>query len=312
MPTPEPARTPEPTPEASFASPQRVAALDAQMAYREAGRRREGAPTFVFLHGNPTSSYLWRDVVPHVAGLARCLAPDLVGMGDSSKPEIAYRFDDHARYLDAWFDALGLGDVVLVGHDWGGALAMNWATRHPGRVRGLALLETILRPMHWSEWPPQGAEFFRALRTPGAGEAMVLEENQFLARSLAAGVKRGLTDEARAVYYAPYPDPRSRTPLLQWPRELPIDGEPADVVRVVERYDAWLASSNETPKLLLAFDAGTPLGSPAAVEWARTHVASLEIVSLGPAGHHAPEDAPGPIGAALATWARQRGLMGAD
>jgi haloalkane dehalogenase len=279
------------------------------MTFREAGT----GPTVVFLHGNPTSSRVWRDVMPHVAKHARCLAPDLIGMGDSGKPDIPYRFADHARYLDAWFDALALGDVVLVGYDWGGALAMDWAARHPQRARGLVLFETFLRPMEWKEWTAQGAELFRALRTPGLGEKMVLEENQFLARSLANGSRRRLDDDERAAYYAPYPDAASRRPLLQWPREIPIEGEPPDVTAVVARYGAWLASSSSVPKLLLTFQAPaelnpSPTGSPAVVAWARANIAQLEVAELGPAGHHAAEDVPHEIGQAVAGWLERHAL----
>jgi haloalkane dehalogenase len=253
---------------------------------------------------------VWRDVIPHVADRHRGLAPDLIGMGDSGKPDIAYRFADHARYLDAWFDALALREVVLVGYDWGGSLAMDWAARHPERVRGLVLFETFLRPMQWKEWSPRGAELFRALRTPGVGEKRVLEANEFLARSLSNGIRRRIGDDEASAYYAPYPDPASRRPLLQWPREIPIDGEPADVNAVVLRYDAWLASSHAVPKLLLAFDSPpelqpSPTGSAAMIQWARDHVAALDVLSLGPAGHHAPEDIPHEIGGAIAAWVGQ-------
>jgi haloalkane dehalogenase len=279
------------------------------MTFRELGT---GSPV-VFLHGNPTSSRVWRQVLPHVAERARCLAPDLIGMGDSGKPDVAYRFRDHARYLEAWFDALQLRDAVLVGYDWGGALALDWAARHPERVRGLVLFETFLRPMKWSEWSPQGAELFRALRTPGVGEKMVLEANQFLARSLSNGIRRRIADEETAAYYAPYPDPASRRPLLQWPREIPIEGEPPDVHAIVTRYDAWLASSPAVPKLLLAFQSPSglspsPTGSPAMIQWAREHVAALQVIELGPAGHHAPEDAPDEIGKTIAAWLGQHAL----
>jgi haloalkane dehalogenase len=269
--------------------------LDSTMFHREAGA---GPVTVVFLHGNPTSSHLWRNVIPHVAPRARCLAPDLIGMGKSGKPDIAYRFVDHARYLDAWFDALDLRDVVLVGHDWGGALAMDWAARHPDRVRGLVVLETFLRPMHWDDWLPQGRELFRALRTPGAGEQIVLEQNQFLAKSLEHGIKRGVTPEDSAAYNAPFPTPASRKPVLQWPREIPVEGEPADVTAIVERYGAWLASS-KTPKLLLTFEGASPLVSEKTIAWARATATALEIRELGPAGHHAPEDRPDEIGRAI-------------
>lgn len=278
---------------------QRVDVLDSFISYREAGT---GRPV-VFLHGNPTSSYVWRHVLPHFSGQARCLAPDLIGMGRSGKPGIAYRLADHARYLDAWFAALDLNDVVLVGYDWGGVLAIDWAARHADRVRGIAVFETFLRSMRWSEYPPQGAELFRALRTPGVGEKLVLEQNEFLARSLANGVKRGLSEQDRAEYYAPYPDAASRRPMLQWPRELPIDGEPADVKAVITRNAEWLASTPAVPKLLLTFEGSTMMSNaPAVVEWAKRTMPNLDVVTLGPAGHHAPEDAPDAIAHAIGAW----------
>ena len=200
---------------------------DSAMAYREIGT---GIP-LVFLHGNPTSSYLWRKVLPRLAHAGRCLAPDLIGMGDSGKPAIQYRFADHARYLEAWFDALGLEDVVLIGHDWGGALAMDWATRHRSRVRGVALVETILRPMSWQDFPEGARPFFEAIRTPGTGERMVLEENLFLERALSG--MSGLTVEDRDAYRAPYPTRESRLPLLQWPRSMPLEGEPYSYRRLL-------------------------------------------------------------------------------
>jgi haloalkane dehalogenase len=300
-----------PAPSSPTNALQRTQVLDSFMTFRELG----SGPSVAFLHGNPTYSRVWRDVMPHVAGRARCLAPDLIGMGDSGKPDIAYRFADHARYLDAWFDALALRDLVLVGYDWGGALAMDWAARHPDRVRGLVLFETFLRPMEWKEWTPQGAELFRALRTPGVGEKMVLEENQFLARSLANGSRRRLDDAERAAYYAPYPDAASRRPLLQWPREIPIEGEPADVSAVVTRYDTWLASSPSVPKLLLTFQSPpglqpSPTGSPAMIDWARANISNLEIAELSPAGHHAAEDVPHEIGRAVADWLERHALSG--
>jgi haloalkane dehalogenase len=273
-----------------------LAVLDSFISYRETG---EGSP-IVFLHGNPTSSHVWRNVVPHVTH-GRRLAPDLVGMGRSGKPESAYRFQDHARYLDAWFAALDLRDVVLVGYDWGAVLALDWAARHEDRVRGVVVFETFLRPMQWSDWPPQGADLFKAFRTPGVGEKLVLEENTFLARSLAHGVKSGLDDADRAVYYAPYPDPSSRRPLLQWPREIPIDGEPADVAAVITRNGEWLART-PLPKLLLTFDGTGLSNAPEVVAWARTSFPALEVEHLGVAGHHAPEDAPGAIAEALTRW----------
>jgi haloalkane dehalogenase len=287
----------------------RVPVLDSFMVFRDVGA---GADV-VFLHGNPTSSRVWRDVLPHVAERRRGLAPDLIGMGESGKPDIPYRFADHARYLDAWFEALALGEVVLVGYDWGGSLAMDWAARHPDRVRGLVVFETFLRPLDWNEWSPRGEELFRALRTPGVGEKMVLEQNEFLARSLSNGIQRRIGDDERAAYNSPYADPASRRPLLQWTREIPVAGEPPDVTAVVSRYDIWLASTPAVPKLLLSFDPPSerqpsPTGSPAMVEWARANVTALEVVALGSAGHHAPEDLPHEIGTAIVAWLDRHAL----
>jgi haloalkane dehalogenase len=255
----------------------------------------------VFLHGNPTSSHLWRNVLPHVAGRARVLAPDLIGMGSSGKPDIAYRFADHARYLDAWFDALGLDQVVLVGHDWGGSLGLDWAARHPGRVRGVAVVETFLRPMTWAEYPSAAKEFFRVLRTPGKGEQMALEQNWFIETALRA-TSPGISDEDLAAYRAPYPDVASRRPLLAWPREIPLDGTPADVRDRFLAYDRWLAGTPDVPKLLLTAEPGN-LIPPAVADWAVAGgMAAVEAQGIGRAGHHAPEDQPDAIGRAIAHW----------
>ncbi|MFC9435507.1 haloalkane dehalogenase [Nocardia sp. NPDC057030] len=283
-----------------------VDVLDSFIYYREAGT---GAVPVVFLHGNPTSSYLWRNVIPHVTGQTRALAPDLIGMGESGKPDGDYRFVDHARYLDAWFDALELDRVVIVGHDWGGALGLDWAARHPGRVRGIALIETFLRPLRWTELPPLGAELFRKFRS-AEGERMVLEENMFIEFNLPKGVAK-LSPADHDVYRAPYPTPESRKPMLVWPREFPLDGEPADVVAIVDNYGQWAARSPEVPKLVMGLENGVGLGSPEAIDWAATTFASAEVVSIGPAGHHAPEDRPDEIGAAVADWARRHALVDA-
>jgi len=190
----------------------RVAVRDTEMAYDDTGA---GDPV-VFLHGNPTSSYLWRNVIPHVEGLGRCLAPDLVGMGDSGKaPTGSYRFVDHARYLDAWFDALGLTkNVTLVGHDWGSALGFSWAYRYPDRVKGIVYLDAIVKPLTWEEWPEPARALFKALRSP-AGEEIILQKNVFVERILPASVLRRLTAEELAVYRRPYLEPgESRRPTL--------------------------------------------------------------------------------------------------
>ncbi|MFX0574320.1 haloalkane dehalogenase [Nocardia nepalensis] len=280
-----------------------VDVLDSFINYTDTGA---GSVPVVFLHGNPTSSYLWRNVIPHVAGQTRVLAPDLIGMGESGKPESAYRLEDHARYLDAWFDALGLDQVVIVGHDWGGALGMHWAARHPDRIRGIALIETFLRPLRWDDLPPLGAELFRKFRT-AEGERMVLEENMFIEFNLPRGI-RNLSPEVHDVYRAPFPTPESRKPMLAWPREFPVEGEPADVVALVENYGKWAASTPDVPKLIMAVDSGVGLGAPEVIAWAAETFASAEVVSVGEAGHHAPEDQPDAIGAAVATWLRAHAL----
>ncbi|MEU5607320.1 haloalkane dehalogenase [Streptomyces sparsogenes] len=278
--------------------------LDSTIHYRESGT---GVP-IVFLHGNPTSSYLWRHVMP-AAGPGRLLAPDLIGMGESGKPDIDYTFADHARYLDSWFDALGLQDVVLVGHDWGGALAFDWAARHPDRVRGIAFTETIVKPMAWEEFPEGGRELFRAIKTDGVGEAMMLDDLAFiegLPDTVATPPAPGDAD----VYRKPYPTRESRLPLLRWARSMPLGGEPADVVARVEAYDRWLKASPEVPKLLLTFAPGPGvMMHDGLIAWCADNIAGLEIEhSEAVAGHHTPEDQPALIAAALSAWADRHGL----
>ena len=274
--------------------------LDSTMYYEDAG---SGTP-IVFVHGNPTSSYLWRHVLPLIEQPGRCLAPDLIGMGQSSKPAIGYRFDDHARYLDGWFDALALEDVVLVGHDWGGALAFDYAARNPDRVRGIAFMETIIRPLTSSDLPPSAQARYAAYRTPGVGETKVLDENSFIEFAIRATILNGLSDADLDVYRAPYPSRESRRPLLEWARSMPIDGEPADVVHRITAYDAWLATSAEVPKLLLTFDGSseTLMIGAELTAWCAAHIANLEIESCGPARHLAPEDQPATLAAALVRW----------
>jgi haloalkane dehalogenase len=279
--------------------------LRSTIFYREVGT---GTP-LVFLHGNPTSSHLWRHILPTVGASGRCLAPDLIGMGDSGKPDIAYTFDDHARYLDAWFDALGLDRVVLIGHDWGGALAFDWAVRHPGRVRGIAFTETIVKPMSWEDFPATARPLFESMRTPGVGETMVLDQNAFIEQALPRTAARGLSDEDLEVYRRPYPTRQSRLPLLQWPRAMPLDGEPADVVARIDAYDDWLAASADVPKLLLTFEPGpgTMMG-PEIIDWCAAHVSGLQIQTHGLAGHHTPEDQPEAIAASLIAWLGKHNL----
>ncbi len=272
--------------------------LDTEMAYVDTG---QGDPV-VFLHGNPTSSYLWRNVIPHVEPEGRCLAPDLVGMGDSGKaPAGSYRFVDHARYLDAWLDTLGLGNnVTLVMHDWGSALGFHWARRHPERVGGLVYMEALVRPVTWEEWPETARKIFQAMRSP-AGEEMVLQKNVFVERILPASVLRGLTEEEMAVYRRPYREPgEARRPTLTWPREIPVGGEPADVVAIADAYARWLAGS-DIPKLFINADPGIIL-TGAQREFCRRWPNQREITVRG--SHFIQEDSPAEIGQAIAAFAR--------
>jgi haloalkane dehalogenase len=274
----------------------RIDVLDSAMAHVDTG---QGAPV-VFLHGNPTSSYLWRNVIPHVAPRARCLAPDLIGMGDSSPaPGGRYRFADHARYLDAWFDALGLTrDVTLVLHDWGSALGFHWAHRHPERVAGLVYMEAIVRPVTWAEWPESARKIFQAMRSP-AGEEMVLQKNVFVERILPASVLRGLGEAEMSVYRRPYATPgESRRPTLTWPREIPVEGEPADVVALVDAYARWLATS-PVPKLFVNAEPGSIL-TGAQREFCRAWPNQREVTVAGT--HFVQEDSPREIGQAVAAF----------
>ncbi|MFB9832429.1 haloalkane dehalogenase [Actinoallomurus acaciae] len=276
--------------------------LDSTIFYREVG---DGTP-IVFLHGNPTSSHLWRAVIPAVPG--RRLAPDLIGMGESGKPAIDYSFADHARYLDAWFDALDLDDVILVGHDWGGALAFDWAARHPERVRGIAVNETIVKPMTWEEFPEAGRALFAAIKSD-EGEAMILDDNAFL-DAFPGSVATPVGEDLIAAYRAPYPTRESRRPILRWARSMPLGGEPADVVARVEAYDAWLATSPDVPKLLITFAPGPgAMMTPEMIDWCARHIAGLEIERYDAvAGHHTPEDRPDLIVAAVVSWLRRHGI----
>ena len=274
-----------------------AAVIDSTIYYEDWG---DGDP-IVLLHGNPTSSYLWRNVMPHLWDQGRVLAPDLIGMGRSGKPDIDYRFVDHARYLDAWFDALDLDRVTLVGHDWGGALAFHWAARHPDRVAGVAFFETIIKPLTWAEWPDAARPIFQALRTPDTGEELIYERNVFVERILPGSILRTLADEELDVYRAPFRRSPDRKPTLVWPRQIPVDGEPADVVAAVDAYDRWLAESPEIPKLLLTFSPGAIM-TPALVEWCRANVAGLEIEDAGPGSHFVQEDAADAIGERVAAW----------
>jgi haloalkane dehalogenase len=278
---------------------QRIDVGGVAMAYHETG---EGDP-IVFLHGNPTSSYLWRNIIPHVAPLGRCIAPDLIGMGDSDRlPEgTHYRFVEHREYLDRFLGAVGAAqDVTLVIHDWGSALGFDWAFRHQDAVKGIAYMEAIVRPLTWDEWPETATKIFKAMRSP-AGEEIVLEKNVFVERILPASILGELDDEHHAVYRRPYAEPgEARRPTLTWPREIPIDGEPADVHEIVAAYAEWLPTS-PVAKLFVNAEPGVILIGPQR-EFARTWANQTEVTV--PGSHFLQEDSPDEIGKAIAEWYR--------
>ncbi len=270
-----------------------------QMAYHDVG----SGDAVVFLHGNPTSSYLWRDIVPYVSGSARCIVPDLIGQGDSDKLDDtgpgSYTFVEHREYLDGLLDQLDLGDrVTLVIHDWGSALGFDWANRHQDRVAGIAYMEAIVRPVTWDEWPESARGIFQSMRSD-AGEEMVLTKNLFVEAILPASIMRKLSDAEMDEYRRPFAAVgEDRRPTLTWPRQIPIDGEPADVVEIVQSYADWLSTS-EIPKLFVNADPGTIL-TGAQREFCRTWPNQTEVTV--PGIHFIQEDSADAIGEAIAGW----------
>lgn len=274
--------------------------LGADMAYYEAG---EGDP-IVLLHGNPTSSYLWRKVVPSLTDLGRCIAPDLIGMGESEKvgsgPR-SYRFIDHRTYLDALLELLGVTDnVTIVGHDWGGALGFDWANRHRDAVEGIVYMETIVMSVTWDDWPESSRRLFQAMRSE-AGEEIILDKNVFVERILPASVLDPLDEETMEEYRRPYVSPgESRRPTLTWPQEIPIDGEPEAVAAIVDDYSGWLTESN-IPKLFVNAEPGSILTGRQR-DFCRTWHNQTEVTVRGL--HFIQEDSGREIGEAIADWLR--------
>jgi haloalkane dehalogenase len=276
----------------------RVRVQDAEMAYVDVG---SGDP-IVFLHGNPTSSYLWRNVIPHVQHLGRCIAPDLIGMGESDKlPHPGpgtYSFATHAAHLEEFLARVGVdGRVTFVLHDWGSALGFDWANRHRDAVRGIAFTEAIVTPLIWADWPAAARPIFRTMRGRD-GEAAVLDKNVFVERILPASVARGLTPEAHDRYRAPFRERADRWPTLEWPRQIPIENVPPHVHDVVARYGYWLRTS-EVPKLFLDADPGSILVGRQR-DLVRKWPALTEVTV--PGSHFVPEDSPHEIGRALTDW----------
>ncbi len=274
-----------------------------RMAYHERGDGR----SIVFLHGNPTSSYLWRNIIPHLSDQGRCIAPDLVGHGDSAKlddtgPD-SYRFVEHREYLDGLLDQLDLGDdIVLVVHDWGSGLGFDWASRHRDRVSGIVFMEALVRPVTWDEWPDAATKIFQGFRSE-AGEQMVIEKNLFVEAVLPGSILRQLTDDEHNEYRRPFVEPEHRRPTLTWPRQIPIEGEPADVTEIIESYAEWLSAS-EVPKLFINADPGAILVG-AQREFCRSWPNLSEVTVAG--NHFIQEDSPHEIGEAISNWLTELG-----
>ncbi|MBT5107820.1 MAG: haloalkane dehalogenase [Rhodospirillaceae bacterium] len=279
----------------------------ARMAYidNDAGDAAEN--TIVFQHGNPTSSYLWRNIMPHCEDLGRLVACDLIGMGESDKLENSgpnrYTYPEQRDYLFALWGQLSLGSrVTLVLHDWGSALGFDWARQNPDRVRGLVYMEAIVQPLSWADWPDNARKAFQNFRDDAAGESMILEKNMFVERVLPGSVLRGLTDAEMAVYRAPFTaSGEDRRATLTWPRQIPIDGEPADVVQVVEDYGDWLSKS-DIPKLFINADPGSILTGRQR-DFCRSWPNQTEVTVAG--SHFIQEDSPDEIGTAIADWMRR-------
>lgn len=283
---------------ADFPYPSRYIDVNgSQIHYVEQG---DGDP-ILFLHGNPTSSYLWRNIIPYVSGLGRCIAPDLIGMGKSDQPDIDYRFVDHVQYVEGFIKALGLRNITLVVHDWGSALGFHYAMGHQDNVKALVFMEAILTPVPtWEAFPADFRELFQAFRTPDVGWEMIVNQNIFIEKVLPGGVMRPLTNVEMDYYRAPYPEMASRKPVWRWPNEIPIAGEPTDVVAIVNDYNAKLQQS-DLPKLMFTVNPGALLPAPI-IAWCQQNLKNLTTIDLGAGLHFVQEDHPHEIGAALAKW----------
>ncbi len=255
----------------------------------------------LFIHGNPTSSYLWRNIIPYLKTLGRCLALDLVGMGKSDKLDIDYRFFDHVKYLEGFIESLKLKNITLVMHDWGSALGFYYAMRHESNIKGLAFMEAILMPwLSWEMVPLERRETWQADRAPEVGWDRIVNKNMFIEQYLPKAVVRRLTEAEMSHYREPFKDTSSRKPIWRWRNEIPIEGEPSDVVEVVESYNQWLQRS-ELPKLLLYATPGL-LIQASMLNWCKQHLNNLSTVDIGIGIHYVQEDNPHLIGSELANW----------
>lgn len=277
-----------------------VEVLGSKMAYVDEGVSKGTEPVTLFLHGNPTSSFLWRNIIPHVSPYTRCVAPDLIGFGYSDKPDLPYRVEDHARYLQTFIEALHLTEVVLVLHDWGSALGLDWARRHSTQVKGLALMEFIAPIPTWLDLSEAAASYLRPLRDSAIGRSLVIEQNVFIEHGLPGGIVRQLSASEMQEYRRPFLDPKDREPIYRFPNELPIAGNPKDVYTMAVDYHEWLMET-ETPKLFFHAQPGIfiPLSR---AEFYSANLKSCRSVDLGQGLHYLQEDHPDAIGEQIATW----------
>lgn len=268
----------------------------AKMHYIDEG---QGDP-ILFLHGNPTSNYLWRNVIPYLLPHARCIAPDLIGMGKSDKPDLDYRFFDHSEYLEGFIEELQLSNVTLVLHDWGSGLGFHYGMRHESNLKGIAFMESMVKPLKWEDLSSTNRLGFRLFRTPGVGWFMISVMNIFLTQFMSQGIVRKLSAEEKDVYEAPYKTISSRKPIRRWPTEVPINGRPSDVHEVIANYSQKLQES-ELSKILFVADPGV-LITAADAEWCKQHIKNLQVVDIGEGLHFVQEDNPHLIGRELARW----------
>ena len=269
----------------------------ARMHYAEIG---EGRP-FLFLHGNSTWSYMWRNVMPHLASRGRCIAPDLIGFEKSAKPDINYDYADHYGFIEGFIETLGLRDITLVLHDWGGGIGFNYAMSHHDNIRGLAFMETFVRTFDsWADWPADLVEGFKLFRTEGVSWDLIVEKNVFMEEILPYGIQRDLLAAEMAAYLEPFLETAHRKPLWVWLQELPIEGKPAATAEIISRYVAALKQS-ALPKLLFHVQPGAII-SPETVAMCRRDFPNLEDVFLGESGHYVAEDFPHEVGEKIAQW----------
>jgi len=254
----------------------------------------------LFLHGNPTSSYLWRNIIPHVTPLGRCIAMDLIGMGKSDKPNIGYRFADHVRYVEGFIEKMGLKNITLVVHDWGSALGFHYSMRHEDNIKGIAFMEAILKTITWDDFPKEMKIGFKLMRTPVIGWLMIVRMNMFVEQILPKAIVRTLTEEEKEHYREPFRKLSDRKPIRQWPKEIPISGDPADVAEVVNYYNRKLQES-EIPKLLFFAHPGGIMPAQM-VEWCQRNLKNLKTIDIGRGIHYLQEDNPTVIGSELANW----------